>query len=336
MLPSLGDALLRDAAGAPTRRHLTQESRDWDEISALNDDVYMPFRARPTDRATPESDHYTAAIGGFTLSRFRYGAGVDIDRFEPGAGRAMALTTLHGVARHHGEFCTGEGESFLVDTSRSSYRFEVPGRHLQLNLSFSHGLLAELYERWHGVPADPRMWELSFQFGGTGSSWLSLLEYASRCIAEMPDQVAGGPLGRHMEEMLGLNLLTQWSRRFSDPAYLVRTSGTGPGYVARAEEYMREHARTSPTLTEVAAAVGVSARALTNAFRTYRDQSPIAQLREIRMNGVRADLLSASREVTVASVISSWGYVNQGVFAQAYRKRYGECPSDTLGRLRGR
>jgi len=335
MLHSLSDALLVDDVGRPTQRHLVLESTDWDEIADSTDEVYMPFRVRPRDRATPDSFHYTFAVGGFTISRFRYGAAVSLDDFQPDTGRGIALTTIQGRVRHQGDACTGEGESFLVDVSRSGYRLEADSDHVQLNLSYPHQLLSELYERWHGVAAHEAMWRLNFTFGGPGSSWLALLEYCARCIAEMPDQVADGPLGRHLEEMLGMNLLSQWSRRSSDPAY-TRPHKAAPRYVATAEEYLRGHAREAPTLTEVAAAVGVSVRALTGAFRSYREQSPIALLREVRMNGVRGDLLAAPAEATVSSVLRSWGYVNHGVFSQAYRERFGEPPSATLGRLRGR
>lgn len=335
MLNSLRDALIVDDAGVPTQRHLVLESTDWDEIADSTDEVYMPFRVRPRDRATPDSFHYTFPVGGFTLSRFRYGAAVSLDQFEPGSGRGIALTTIRGYVRHQGDACTGEGESFLVDISRSGYALDADGDHIQLNLSFPHHLLAELHERWHGVAADEAMWRQSFKFGGPGSSWHALLEYCVRCIAEMPDQVTDGPLGQHLEEMLGMNLLTQWSRRSGTPAY-ARSNGLAPRYVAAAEAYLRAHARDAPTLTELAAAVGVSVRALTGAFRSYRDQSPIALLREVRMNGVRSDLLSAPPGATVTSVLRSWGYVNHGVFAQAYGARFGEPPSATLARLRAR
>lgn len=331
----LRDALVLDDAGRPTQQHLVLLSADWDAIAASTDEVYMPFRVRPTGSGPPDSLHYTCPIGGFTLSRFRYGAAVALDDFEPDSGRGIALTTIRGLVRHQGEACTGEGESFLVDVSRSGYRLDADDEHVQLNLSFPHQLLAELYERWHGLPADERMWRHSFVFGGPGSSWHALLEYSVRCIAEMPDQVVDGPLGRHLEEMLGMNLLTQWSRRAGDPAY-VRANGLAPRYVVAAEDYLREHARSAPTLTDVASAVGVSVRALTGAFRSHRDQSPMAMLRDLRMGGVRADLLAAPAGATVSGVLRSWGVVNHGVFAQAYRARFGEPPSATLTRLRPR
>lgn len=309
------------------------ESCDWDEIAVVTNDAYMPYRVTPTGSRAPASFHYAFQLGGFTLSRFRYGAGVVLDRFEPESGRGIVLTTLNGEVRHREETITSAGESFAVDVSRSPYVVQGGDEHVQLNLVFPHDLLAELYERWHGVPADPRMWRLSFKLGGPGSSWLTLLEYCMRCVAEMPEQLADGPLGRHLEETIGLHLMSEWSRRFDDPARNKPNRGLAPRYVTAAEEYLREHARSAPTLTDVADAVGVSVRALTNAFRRHRDQSPISYLRDIRMNGVRGDLIAADPSTTVASVLTSWGYVNQGVFASAYQQRFGETPSATLGRF---
>ena len=335
MLPSLQTALLLDLHGAPTQRHLVLESSDWDEIAHSTDSVYMPFRVTPRGRVVrPDSFHYTCDIGGFTLSRFRYGTAVALDQFAPEMGRGIAMNTIHGLVRHCDSVDTAEGESFLIDISRADYAVEADHDHIQLNLSYPHQLLADLYERWHGVPADEAMWRLKFKFGGPGSSWLALLEYCSRCIAEMPDQVAHGPLGKHLEEMLGMNLLSQWSQRYGDQAFQ-RPGSLAPRFVKQAEDYLRQHMRQAPTLTEVAGAVGVSVRALTAGFRNFRNQSPMAFLRELRLQGVRAELLSAPPGATVSSIVAGWGYVNLGIFAGAYAQRFGERPSQTLRRLRG-
>lgn len=335
MLSSLRHALLLDGTGAPTDRHLILKSHDWDEVMASTDAVYMPFRVTPQGRVRrPDSFHYTCDIGGFTLSRFRYGVPVYLDDFAPDPGRGIALTTLRGNVRHCDLANTGAGESFLVDNSRTGYSLAADKDHIQLNLSFSHQLLADLYERWHGLPAPEAMWQQKFKFGGPGSSWLALLEYCARCVAEMPEQIERGPMGKHLEEMLGMSLLTQWSQQYGDAAF--RRSGTlAPRFVKQAEDYLRQHARDAPTLTEVATAVGVSVRALTQAFRSFRNQSPIGHLRELRLQGIRAELMAAPQGATVSSIVSGWGYVNQGIFAKAYAQRFGELPSQSLRRLRG-
>ncbi len=334
MLSSLQKALLFDATGQSTARHLMLKSRDWDEVAAITDKVYMPYVVEADGKARrPNSSQYTCSIGGFTMSRFCYGVPVSLKDFSPDPGRGIALTTIRGALRHCDMADTSAGESFLVDNSRTGYFLKADIDHLQLNLSFPHQLLADLYERWHGVPADEAMWRLKFKFGGSGSSWLALLEYCSRCIAEMPDQVAHGPLGKHLEEMLGMNLLSQWSQRFGDPTQR-RPGALAPRFVKQAEAYLREHAREAPTLTEVATAVGVSVRALHGAFDSFRGMPPARYLREIRLQGVRAELLAAPPGTTVASVAAGWGYLSLGLFARLYQQRFGELPSQTLRRLR--
>jgi len=52
-------------------------------------------------------------------------------------------------------------------------------------------------------------------------------------------------------------------------------------------------------------------------------------VREQRLQGIREELLTASPGATVASIAGAWGYVNLGLFAAAYRRRFGENPSQT-------
>ena len=146
-----------------------------------------------------------------------------------------------------------------------------------------------------------------------------------------PEQAENGLLGKHLEEMLGTNILIQWAAAcgidLQNPAHKIT-----PGYVLKAENYMREHATLAPTLSEVSAAVGVSSRALHKAFKEYRDITPMQFLRDRRLEGVRAELLEAPSHVTVSEIAYAWGYVNLGRFAEVYRQRYGELPSATRQR----
>ena len=82
------------------------------------------------------------------------------------------------------------------------------------------------------------------------------------------------------------------------------------------------------SLAEIAAAAGVSARALSGGFSKYVGVSPRAYLNERRLHGVRREL--AGGAASVASAAHAWGYVNLGSFAASYRRRFGENPSQTL------
>ncbi|MBS0356031.1 MAG: AraC family transcriptional regulator [Proteobacteria bacterium] len=335
-MESLCNALVVDAGGRPTDAHQLIVTRDFDELEAWTRRVYMPYSVRPTGNIlVPSSDLHAVHIGSMILSRFSYGIPVHLSDFSEGAGMGMALTTVRGAGRHwvdsHEPAETAAGESFLVDTSRTEYWADFDPDHLQVNITFPHRYLEELYLRWTGQPAHDALWRLKIRFGGAGSPWHALLAYCCRCVAEYPRQVSEGPLGRQLEEMLGTQMLMEWTRRWGElPA---RPCALAPRYVRQAEQYMREHAREAPTLSAVAAAVGISVRALSGAFREFRRTTPMAFLREARLQGVRQALLAAPPESTVAAIAEQWGYYSLGVFAARYRARFAENPSDTLRRM---
>lgn len=337
-LDAINRVLLLDAQGNPTDRHLLVDSSDWDAIELFSSEVYMPYTVSPLGKQIkPKSVLRAAGIGGFTLSRFNYGIGVHIDDFSPESGTGMVLTTIRGSARHWSDkekfSDTGVGETFLVDNSRTDYWVDFDPAHLQVNLCFQHDMLADLYERWYGAPADERLWRGQVKFGGPQSSWMALLEYACRCVIDMPEQTENGPLGKHLEELIGMHMLMQWRGALGQESFQ-SVPRLAPVHVKRAEDFMRLRAQDAPTLTTVASAIHVSVRSLNRAFAEFRGYTPMEFLREERLRGVRAALMAAPFGSTVASVAAQWGYSNFGLFAVNYKRKFAESPSQTLHRLR--
>jgi transcriptional regulator GlxA family with amidase domain len=81
------------------------------------------------------------------------------------------------------------------------------------------------------------------------------------------------------------------------------------------------------------AEVHLSVRALQEGFRQDLDTPPMAYLRRVRLRRAHEALLVAARDTTtVRSVAVSLGIVHLGRFAAAYRKAFGETPSETLSR----
>lgn len=337
----LQNALLLDAKGHPIADYELVRSKHFDEIRAWSDQVYMPYNATPSGPARePDSLLHAVSIGSMILSRFSYGIPICLCDFSMGPGMGMALTTVRGSARHWidiGAFAeTSVGHTFLVDTSRTDYWVDFDSNHLQVNITFPHQYLEELFLRWYGEPAEEDIWRRKLAFGGPGSSWLGLLNYVCRCVAEMPNLVSRGPLGSHLEEILGMHMLAEWGRQNDSRACNPKFRGSvTPRCVKVAEEYMNTHARECPTLSNISAAAGVCVRTLSNSFRHFRGYTPMAFLREQRLQGVRKALMSATPGSTVVIIANLWGYSSLGVFAAAYFKRFGEYPSMTLNRLRG-
>jgi AraC-like DNA-binding protein len=110
-------------------------------------------------------------------------------------------------------------------------------------------------------------------------------------------------------------------------------SSIAPASVRRAERFIEENALEPMGLADVAAAAGVSARALQMAFRRFRDTTPMEHLRALRLDMARGALARAGRDGgSVASVALEHGFGSLSRFAADYKARFQESPSDTLRR----
>jgi transcriptional regulator GlxA family with amidase domain len=112
---------------------------------------------------------------------------------------------------------------------------------------------------------------------------------------------------------------------------LLRTHApTRPRTVKRAIDAMRADPAHPFTTFDLATIAGVGRRALQEGFRQYVGVSPMAYLRQLRLECAREHLRRRSPGVTVAEVARRCGFTNLGRFAAAYRVRYGVSPSQTL------
>ena len=58
--------------------------------------------------------------------------------------------------------------------------------------------------------------------------------------------------------------------------------------------------------------------------------SPMAYFQAVRLNEVRQELKTAAGTATVYEIARRWGFWHTGEFAAAYRRLFGELPSQTL------
>ncbi len=334
----LEHALMLDSVGAPIPHDDATRSTDWDEVQAFCETVYMPYKVRPLERfSKPDATMISATAGRVTMTRFSYGTGIFLDRFDPEAGNILVLNTLRGALNHQSDgapVSTGAGESFVVDCSRTDYWLEGDPDHMQLNLTIPHQVMADTAERWFGFVPDDTLWTSRVKFGGPNTAWPSLLDYAARALTRTGTIAADAALARHIEEVLCVELLRHWAAR----AGVKLESGAraaAPGYVRRAEEIFEAEARDAPTVGDVAKRVGVSARTLSGGFQRFRGISPRDFLAARRLEGFRADLESAPAHMSVSEIAVDWGFSNLGALAGRYRDRFGELPSQTRLRAGG-
>jgi AraC family ethanolamine operon transcriptional activator len=97
----------------------------------------------------------------------------------------------------------------------------------------------------------------------------------------------------------------------------------------RVDEYLRAHRWRPVSISELCAATGARERTLHVACREHLGLPPSAYLRVLRLHGARRDLRALGPATTVTDTATRWGFFHFGEFAAAYRRLFGEPPSQT-------
>ncbi|MFK0164069.1 AraC family transcriptional regulator [Rhizobium sp. NPDC090279] len=103
-----------------------------------------------------------------------------------------------------------------------------------------------------------------------------------------------------------------------------------PRQLKRAMEYMHTNAGADIRLIDVAREAGASVRSLQAAFQQFKNTTPIAYLRMIRLQGARRALMDSSHSRLIADIARDWGFSHMGRFAALYYQCFGEMPSETV------
>lgn len=110
-----------------------------------------------------------------------------------------------------------------------------------------------------------------------------------------------------------------------------RAARSDDANLRRAEDWIVAHLGEPITRADLCAVSGMNVRTLTRAFRRRHAQSPMAFVRERRLDEVRRRLLAGDREKTsVSNVALDHGFAHLGRFSADYRKAFGELPSETI------
>jgi AraC-like DNA-binding protein len=115
-----------------------------------------------------------------------------------------------------------------------------------------------------------------------------------------------------------------------------RPSSATPWQVRRVEEYIEANWDQPIAIEALAIVANASARSIFHSFREYRGHSPSNFVKQVRLRHARETLSRPTEETTVTRVAFDCGFGNLGHFASDYHRAFGETPSTTLNRSKGR
>lgn len=206
---------------------------------------------------------------------------------------------------------------------------------VQLCLMIPGPTLVEELEQLLGrsVPA-PVAFEPAMDLSSPAArGWRASLEVLRTELTEGPALAARARVARQLERLMVDGLLLGQPHNYTDD--LDRGSwrpASGP--VARARELLEDQPEEAWSTSALAVAVHLSVRSLQEGFARDAGMPPMAYLQQVRLRRARERLREASpTTTTVAAVASGLGVSHLGRFAAAYRRAFGELPSETLRRL---
>ncbi|MCP2242394.1 AraC family transcriptional regulator [Lentzea aerocolonigenes] len=298
---------------------------DLDEARLAIERTYLPHQLsvrEPLERFDMRLN--AVKVGALTAGHLSYGAPVRLTTVD--ASNFHVNIPLTGRCEQR----CGSAEPVASDPGRAAVF--MPGRPADLHWGPDCGQLCLMLDRTEverelerqlcrplGAPLEfaPAM-DLTTP---AARSWLDVLK-----LLESP-QTHHPLLATHLQNMVIAGLLLTQPHNYRDQ--LDAPQRRAPAAIQKAVELISEAPERPWTPGILAAKVAVSVRTLQYGFKRSFDLSPMAYLREVRLDRVHADLRAGG---TVAAVAARWGFFHHGRFAAAYRRKFGCLPSDTVSR----
>ncbi|MGU7844101.1 helix-turn-helix transcriptional regulator [Burkholderia sp. AW33-5] len=219
------------------------------------------------------------------------------------------------------------GEQGFVDY-RHTLRFEIALALLAGNApNLAHFVLEPMSETFRGGELSRRYLEYFYcvakihQLQDHTQESLSFFRryalVATRCLRE--DAMMGKPF------LVG--------RTLNQPPQSDDVTARLPLKYRRAYHYILQNlSRSDLSVREISAEIGVTERALQNAFKVHLGVSPRELIRSQRMERIRMELVDSTStgERSVMAAARKWGIQNGSTLVIAYRKEFDETPSETL------
>jgi AraC-like DNA-binding protein/tetratricopeptide (TPR) repeat protein len=162
---------------------------------------------------------------------------------------------------------------------------------------------------------------------GTFNVLLEFLEYDRSIVLDAIGDKAGARAGYRRY----LQLVAGWNRNApkapNDKQSTRPKRPLEPFFLKRVDRFVLEHIGDAFTVSDLARHCGVSWRTLENAFSAFRGLTPVAHVRNVRLD--RAHHALAEGRAAVADIAARYGFRSATTFALEYRKRFGVAPSHT-------
>ena len=322
---------------AMLHQHITHTSLDFTETRDFLAQKGLETRLADKHALRAEKDfrsRISAVYGrGLYIAYMEYGANIEID--------APAERGDYGFSIPYGGTMAASSGADMLACTRKQTVLASPGKPQTMFLSGDSRRLAlslqqdRVRERLTTLTGEPVRGRIEFDpvldvASGAGRMITSNMELIVAEQDRGTDVFADGLREAHFEETVLSTLLLY--HHHSHRRMRERPMGAPASRdVKRVIDFLHVALEQPVMLEDLVEIAGVPARTLNEHFRAYTGRSPMAYLRELRLNAARRLLMSGEAE-TVTLAAMRYGFLHLGRFSVSYRQSFGETPSHTLAR----
>jgi len=306
---------------------------DLDEARDLVAKIYAPHELAYASQAGSQLDtsmsHFP--IGGISLNRLRYGTrvNIEVECLDNFLLVMMPITGSVQIRCGDQNICSSPRLASVISPTLPM-RETIEADCDQIMVRIERELLERTCAQHLGQELQqPLCFNLGLDMSAS-AGWASLMSYLIAEVDHGASFLQIPLLRTQMEQLVVTTLLLgqnhNYREELSQPAKAIV-----PSHVKRVEEYISAHADQPLTVAALAAYAKVSTSSLYAGFRDFRNSSPMAYLKNVRLQRVNQELRNADQSSgTVAQIALRWGFRHLGHFALDYKKMFGELPSETL------
>jgi AraC-like DNA-binding protein len=323
-----------EAGNSLLARYTLVDTRSPDEARQEVGRIFCPHFLSPSDRRAEgfHAVHRSARQRGCSVNFVSYGSEVEIDPGELSSFFLLQIPLTGSASVRCGTetalVSPGKAASLLSPTLPTRMRWSDGCD--KLILLIERGAMERQCELMAGRPVDKVEFATAID---TASSLGHVLLGHARLMVEAVEAetaIPGDYLARLGESLASL-LLTAFPH--SQRAALDRAAlPAGSAAVRRAEAWIRANIDRAFAVGDIAEAAGTSLRSLQEAIRREQGTTLTHMIEGIRLDGFRRALADNGNYRSVTEIAGAVGIGHLGRAAAAYRRRYGETPSETRRR----
>jgi AraC-like DNA-binding protein len=310
-------------------------TKDMGLIADLVRRLYVEHAAlfRCDDPARVDGEVSSATVNGLKAGLLRYG-GFEYDAVIEPADAPTAVTVTRGsgtMTSAREEHCFTRGGAFMLPADLTSAALLRDSGFALLRVPWP--VVRSLAEERTSLPAtDLRFEAIAPVSAERQAMWASTAKFVCAQLVTSGSTEISPLMAHELTRMAATVMLETFPSTAMTALYVPGPGWVPPDAVRRAAAFIEAHADQPVTLADIAAAAGVTGRALQSAFRRSYDTTPVGYLRQARLERAYTELrdADAAAGVTVAAVARRWGWTSPSQFAAAYQRRFGEPPSRTL------